>query len=462
MSEILIKNGLVVDNNQMRKADVLIKDGLISKIEEKIDAPCCCEGIKVVDATGKIVMPGLIDAHTHYHLVSRGTVTCDSFVQGSRLAAFGGVTTVVDFADHNKGMGLVESANYRLDEMRPGMAIDYTIHQGVYGHGYNNTIGKQLEDLKKMGIKTLKIFTTYRNTGYLIENQDDLLDLFQNAKRLGMMVCAHCEFNPLIEELSDNWTGDFSPASHAKLRPAEAEGKAIELFGGIALKADCPLYVVHVSSECGMDAVRKLREKGLEVYVETTPHYLFLDRSYLEGADASLYVMTPPLRDKTDNVALQGAVEAGEVQVIATDHCAFTREQKLSSSDCRTIYPGIPGTEEMFILLNTFRNHEVAAGKTFPLTKLVELMSTNPAKLFGLYPQKGSLEVGTDADICIFDPEIKWTLQDDNVHSASLYTPYRGFEVQGKAVMTILRGQIIMEGENYYGKPGEGHFLKQC
>ena len=459
MSEILIKNGLVVDSEQMRKADVLIKDGLISKIEEKIDPSTENKDIKIVDAQGKVVMPGLIDAHTHYHLVSRGTVTCDSFVQGSRLAAFGGVTTVVDFADHNKGMGLVESANYRLDEMRPGMAIDYTIHQGVYGHGYNNTIGKQLEDLKKMGIKTLKIFTTYRNTGYLIENQDDLLDLFKNAKRLGMMVCAHCEFNPLIEELSDNWKGDFSPASHAKLRPAEAEGKAIELFGGIALKANCPLYVVHVSSQSGLEAVRSLRKKGLEVYAETTPHYLFLDKSYLEGPDASLYVMTPPLRDKSDNVALQGAVEAGEVQVIATDHCAFTREQKLSSSDCRTIYPGIPGTEEMFILLNTFSQKE---GKKLPLTKLVELMSTNPAKLFGIYPQKGSLEVGTDADICIFDPDIKWTLEDNNVHSASLYTPYRGFKVQGKAVMTILRGQIIMEGQNYYGKPGEGHFLKQC
>ncbi len=459
MSEILIKNGLVVDSEHMRKADVLIKDGLISKIEEKIEPSTENKDIKIVDAQGKVVMPGLIDAHTHYHLVSRGTVTCDSFVQGSRLAAFGGVTTVVDFADHNKGMGLVESANYRLDEMRPGMAIDYTIHQGVYGHGYNNTIGKQLEDLKKMGIKTLKIFTTYRNTGYLIENQDDLLDLFKNAKRLGMMVCAHCEFNPLIEELSDNWKGDFSPASHAKLRPAEAEGKAIELFGGIALKANCPLYVVHVSSQCGLEAVRSLRKKGLEVYVETTPHYLFLDKSYLEGPDASLYVMTPPLRDKSDNVALQGAVEAGEVQVIATDHCAFTREQKLSSSDCRTIYPGIPGTEEMFILLNTFSQKE---GKKLPLTKLVELMSTNPAKLFGIYPQKGSLEVGTDADICIFDPDIKWTLEDNNVHSASLYTPYRGFKVQGKAVMTILRGQIIMEGQNYYGKPGEGHFLKQC
>ncbi len=462
MSEILIKNGLLVDNNQTKKADIRIKDGLISKIEDNIPVLCYNKDIKVVDAQGKIVMPGLIDAHTHYHLVSRGTVTCDSFVQGSRLAAFGGVTTVVDFADHNKGMGLVDSANYRLDEMRPGMAIDYTIHQGVYGHGYNSTIGKQLEDLKKMGIKTLKIFTTYRNTGYLIENQDDLLDLFQNAKRLGMMVCAHCEFNPLIEELSDNWTGDFSPTSHAKLRPAEAEGKAIDLFGSIALKANCPLYVVHVSSKCGLEAVRRLRDKGLDVYVETTPHYLFLDDSYLEGPDASLFVMTPPLRDKASNLALQSAVEDGEVQVIATDHCAFTREQKLSSSDCRTIYPGIPGTEEMFILLNTFREKEVANGKNFPLTKLVELMSTNPAKLFGLYPQKGSLEIGTDADICIFDPSVKWTLEDNSVHSASLYTPYRGFKVQGKAIMTILRGKVIMENGQYYGTPGEGHFLKQC
>ncbi len=462
MSEILIKNGLLVDNNQTKKADILIKDGLISKIEDNIPVLCCNKDIKVVDAQGKIVMPGLIDAHTHYHLVSRGTVTCDSFVQGSRLAAFGGVTTVVDFADHNKGMGLVDSANYRLDEMRSGMAIDYTIHQGVYGHGYNSTIGKQLEDLKKMGIKTLKIFTTYRNTGYLIENQDDLLDLFQNAKRLDMMVCAHCEFNPLIEELSDKWTGDFSPASHAKLRPAEAEGKAIDLFGSIALKANCPLYVVHVSSKCGLEAVRRLRDKGLDVYVETTPHYLFLDDSYLEGPDASLFVMTPPLRDKASNLALQTAVEDGEVQVIATDHCAFTREQKLSSSDCRTIYPGIPGTEEMFILLNTFREKEASSGKNFPLTKLVELMSTNPAKLFGLYPQKGSLEIGTDADICIFDPSEKWTLEDNNVHSASLYTPYRGFKVQGKAIMTILRGKVIMENGQYYGTPGEGHFLKQC
>lgn len=466
MPDILIKNGLLVDDKSMKKASLLIEDGKISKIKPSIEESSCPKDTKVFDATNLIVMPGLIDAHTHYHLVSRGTVTCDSFVQGSRLASFGGVTTVVDFADHNKGMGLVDSANYRLDEMRPGMAIDYTIHQGVYGHGYNSTIGKQLEDLKKIGIKTLKIFTTYRNTGYLIENRDDLLDLFKNAKRLGLLVCAHCEFNPMIEEISDNWEGDFSPSSHAKMRPAEAEGKAIDLFGSIALEANCPLYVVHVSSKCGLDAVRRLREKGLEVYVETTPHYLFLDKSKLDGPDGSLYVMTPPLRDKDDNLVLQKAVVDGEVQVIATDHCAFTREQKLSSSDCRTIYPGIPGTEEMFVLLNTFRDDVLKkANETkedFPFTKLVELMSSNPAKLFGLYPNKGSLEIGTDADIVLFNPSICWTLEDDNVHSASLYTPYRGFNVHGKVVTTILRGNVIMDNGKYFGVPGEGKFLRQC
>ena len=453
MGSILIKNGLVTDDKCSKKADILIKNEVIEQIGTSIDESNID---KVIDAEGMVVMPGAIDAHTHYHLVSRGTVTCDSFVEGSRLAAFGGVTTVVDFADHNRGQGLVQSLQYRLDEMRSGMAIDYTLHQGVYGHGYDSTIGKQLEQLKKQGVKTLKIFTTYRNTGYLIENRDDLLDLFQNAKRLGMLVCAHCEFNPMIEEISDNWKGDFSPASHALLRPAEAEGKAIELFGSIALEAHCPLYVVHCSSECGLNAIRDLRKKGLTVYAETTPTYLFLDRSYLDGPDGSLYVMTPPLREKSDNMALREALKDGEIQVLATDHCAFTREQKLSSSDCRTIYPGIPGTEEMLLLLNTLKDES-----SMSMTDVVRLVSTNPAKLFGIYPEKGSLEVGTDADITILDPNEKWTLEDEKMHSASHYTPYRHFEVHGRVRTTILRGKVIMENGQYYGQPGEGRFIRQ-
>lgn len=453
MSSILIKNGTVVTAESTCKADVLVKNGKIEKVLKNI----ADSSDRVIDASGCLVMPGLIDSHTHYHLVSRGTVTADSFVQGSRLASFGGVTTVVDFADHNKGSNLIQSADYRLDEMKDGMAIDYTLHQGVYGHGFNETIPSQLEELKKKGIKTLKIFTTYRETGYLIEEREKLLVLFKKAKELGMLVTAHCEYNPLIEDISKNWKGTFSPKDHADLRPAEAEAKAIEYYGSAALEAECPLYIVHVSSKAGIEAIRSLRKRGATIYAETTPTYLFLERSKLEGEDGSLYVMTPPLRTEEDNRALLQAVVNGEIQVIATDHCSFTRQQKLSSSDVRTVYPGIPGTEEMFHLLYTY----AAKNCELSLNSLVSMMSTTPAKLFGIYPQKGSLEEGTDADITIYDPSVKWTISDTNVHSAALYSPYKGVEVEGRVKTSILRGEVIMDNLQYYGTPGKGNFLTQ-
>lgn len=458
MNSLLIKNGTIVGEQGTEKADVLISGGKIEKIGQGLAVP---EGTEIVNAEEMLVLPGLIDSHTHYHLVSRGTVTADSFEQGSKLASFGGVSTVVDFADHNRGQNLVESAEYRINQMKDGMAIDYTLHQGVYGFGYDGSIPENLEKLKEKGIKTLKIFTTYRETGYLIEEREKLSDLFKNAKRLGMLVTAHCEYNPLIEDISKNWKGSFLPKDHADLRPAEAEAKAIEYYGSAALEVGCPLYVVHLSSEAGLNAIRELRRKGATIYAETTPTYLFLDRSYLEGEDGSLYVMTPPLRTKRDNEALKEAIIAGEIQVVATDHCAFTREQKLSSSDVRTVYPGIPGTEELFHLLYT----EFA--DKMPLDKIVSLLTVNPAKLFGIYPQKGTLKVGSDADICIYNPKINWTLNDNNVHSASGYTPFRGFNVKGKVCYTFLRGKKLMdasciENDGYKGVSGEGQFIPQC
>ena len=457
MGYLLIKNGVLVDGNGERKADILLENSVISRIGSSIDPASVPGGGRVIDASGLMVLPGLIDAHTHFHLVSRGTVTADDFGPGSEVASHGGVTTVVDFADHNKGMNLVDSARYRLDEMK-SMAIDYSLHQGVYGHGYNSEIPSQLEKLKEMGIKTLKIFTTYRETGYLLDDAQKLSDLFRNAKRLGMLVTAHCEYNPMIEEISANWKGTFTPKDHADLRPAEAEAKAIEFYGTCAMKEGCPLYIVHVSSKAGMDAIRKLRKQGAVIYAETTPTYLFLDRSKLEGPDGPLYVMTPALRTKEDNLALQEALMNGEIQVVATDHCTFTREQKLANPDVRRTYPGVPGIEEMVLLLNTLR--EKNPGR-FSLKDIVNLISVNPAKIFGLYPQKGSLQEGTDADITLFDPNQRRVLEDSNVHTHALYTPYRGFEVYGKVCMTVLRGNVILENDVYSGREGQGRFIRQ-
>jgi dihydropyrimidinase len=452
MNTTLIRNGLLVDADGSKRADLLIEGSTISRIAPVIDPQELPDDVDIVEAEGLCVMPGIIDAHTHYHLVSRGTVTADSFVEGSQLAAYGGVTTVIDFADHDKSKTLTQNAQLRIDAMKQGMAIDFALHQGVYGMHEN--IDAELAELASLGVRTIKIFTTYKNVGYLIE-MEGLRELFAACKRHHIMISAHCEDDALIESVNENHTGTYTPVDHAILRPAEAEYRAIMHLGMLAQEADVPLYVVHLSSARGLDAVHELRAEGVNVIVETTPHYLFLDASYLEGPQGPLYVMTPPLRTEEDNAQLQHALSSKEFQVVATDHCAFTRDQKLASDDCRTIFPGIPGTEELLPLVHTFA---VASG-LLTLSDLVGLLSTNPAKLFGLYPKKGSLEVGSDADLVIFDPEQEWTITSEEMHTAAKYTPYEGFAVAGKVQMTYLRGRLIMGDDVYMGVPGEGQFV---
>ena len=452
MAYTLIKGGLLVDTEWMRHQDILIEGSKIKRVAPVIDQAQLPSDTAVIDASGLCVLPGIIDAHTHYHLVSRGTVTADSFEEGSRLAAFGGVTTVVDFADDDKH-SLLGSFNARRREMAP-MAIDYTLHQGVYA--YRDDIAAELRSIAESGVGTLKIFTTYRDVGYLVEKRDELKAIFSAAKDLGLLVTVHSEDDHIITEIGRNWKGGYRPIDHASLRPAEAEAEAIRYVGGIAEELDMPVYIVHLSSKAGLEAVRELRSRGVKLICETTPHYLFLDKSKLEGDKGPLYVMTPPLRTKEDNEALQEAVLNGEIQVIATDHCAFTYEQKLESNDCRTIYPGIPGTEELLPLVNTF----ALSSGSLSLSQVVNLLSTSPAKIFGLYPEKGSLEEGTDADIVLFDPDFSWTLSKDTIHSASGYTAYEGMSVTGKVVMTYLRGRLVMGDGIYLGLSGDGRYLK--
>ena len=455
MASYLITHGILVDTEWKRGGEILVTDGKISAVAPHIDSSLIPSGTKTIDAQGLYVLPGLIDAHTHYHLVSRGTVTCDSFPQGSRLAAYGGVTTVVDFADDDKKGDLSRCTDARKGEMAPGMAIDYTLHQGVYS--WRPSLKDEMQKLSGEGVRALKMFTTYKNTGYLVEDPKEMRGVFQAAKDNGMMVCVHCEDEKTLEEIEANYQGDFKPAAHAVLRPSICEARGIHTVGMIAHDLHMPLYVVHLSSKAGLEEVRYLRSIGTTVIVETTPTYLFLDRSLLDRPDGSLFVMTPPLRDKEDNLALQEAVLNGEVQVIATDHCAFTHEQKLVSSDCRSIYPGIPGTEELLPLVNTFFQKSGKAG----LSQLVDLLSTGPAKAFGIWPEKGSLRAGTDADITLFDPDEEWTLSKDTLHSASGYTAYEGRKVRGRAKLVMRRGEILLENGEYKGVPGSGRFVSQ-
>lgn len=452
MASLLIKNGLVVDTEWTRHSDILVEGSRIRRIARNISVEDCPEDVHVVDATGLCVLPGIIDAHTHYHLVSRGTVTADSFLEGSKLASYGGVTTVVDFADDNK-VSLLSSTKERLKEMRE-MSIDYALHQGVYA--YRDSIRAELNQMKNAGVGAIKIFTTYKNVGYLVEKREELKEIFSAAKELGIMVCVHAEDDSIVTEISENWKGQFRPEDHPDLRPSEAEAKAIRYVGEIAGELDMPIYIVHVSSKAGIETIRDLREKGVKVIAETTPHYLFLDRSKLSGPEGPLYVMTPPLRTKEDNEALQEALVDGEIQVVATDHCSFTREQKLESSDVRTIYPGIPGTEELLPLIYNFGH---VSGQ-LSIGQIVNLLSTGPAKAFGLYPKKGVLQEGSDADIVLFDPSEIWTISSATTHSASHYTPYEGMTVMGRVKMTYLRGRLIMGHDIYLGLEGDGQFVK--
>ena len=312
MAYTLIKGGLLIDTEWMRHQDILIEGSKIKRVAPAIDVSALPADTATIDASGLCVLPGIIDAHTHYHLVSRGTVTADSFEEGSRLAAFGGVTTVVDFADDDK-KSLLGSFNTRRREMAP-MAIDYTLHQGVYA--YRDDISEELKSIAEAGVGTLKIFTTYRDVGYLVEKRDELLSIFRAARDLGLLVTVHSEDDRIITEIGKNWKGGYKPADHASLRPSEAEAEAIRYVGGIAEELDMPVYIVHLSSKEGLEAVRELRARGVTVYVETTPHYLFLDKSKLEGPDGPLYVMTPPLRTAEDNKALQEALLEGEIQVV--------------------------------------------------------------------------------------------------------------------------------------------------
>ena len=452
MLNLFLKGGSCVFSEGIVKKDILTTGEKINRLEDpgKIEMPPA--DTRIIDVTGKYVFPGFIDAHTHYGLGEGAGVTADGFTEGSRAAAFGGVTTFIDFADHLPGRTLLQGALKRMDEAA-GSVIDYALHQGVYR--MHEGMAEELEELKAAGITALKIFTTYKKFGVYLEPaaREELFPLCMEKR---MLVAVHPEDEEVLEASLAAY-GDVCPGpdAHPLLRPDRAEAAAVLKAGRTAAACGMPLYIVHVSSAAALDAVRALRESGAEIIAETAPHYLFLTDEKLRGSDGALFLMTPPLRKEKDLDELRTALCRGEVQVIATDHCSFTPLQKKGSSDCRDIPAGVPGSGEAAILLHKLCRETAGCD----LTLMTRLFSENPARLFGMYPQKGSLIPGTDADITIFSPETDGVLSADTVRTEAGYTPYEGISYSGAPVMTILRGNIIIENGIFTGSCGAGRFL---
>jgi dihydropyrimidinase len=452
---LIIRNGYIVGETHIRKADISIENGKIQTIS---DSPLpgtdkVLKGPEEIDAAGSYIFPGFIDAHTHFEL-GGVTPTADGFFDGSLCAAYGGITTFIDFADQEKGKTLRESAESRIETAKNSI-IDFTLHQGLYR--MHAGIPKELSDLRNIGIRALKLFTTYKKFGVCLD-ETSWDELFSLCKDFEMLITVHAEDDEVINKASKLLQYEIpGPEIHPLFRPAAAEYSAIMKAGNIALKHKLPLYIVHLSSAEGLRAVRELRAGSVEVVVETTPHYLFLNREYLEGehGEGSLYLMTPPLRDLLDNEVLQQALSTGEIDIVATDHCAFTKEQKFEKLDCREIPFGIPGTEELSRVIYSMgvENNKI------DLVQMMHLLSVNPAKAFGIYPEKGSLLPGTDADITIFTPQKPGKLNFSTLHSRSGYSVYDGFAIMGKPSVTILRGEVIIRDGQFTGSSGFGKFV---
>ncbi|MGE5588995.1 MAG: dihydropyrimidinase [Clostridia bacterium] len=449
--DFLITGGLVVTADGEFRSDIAVDGEKIVFVGEDVPAT---PGAVVLDASGKYVLPGVVDAHTHFALRSRGTVTADDFASGSRAAACGGVTCVIDFADQVPGVSMASSARARVDEAMAGAAVDFGLHMTVTKVPAD--LPGEMAALARMGVGAVKLFTTYRAAGYLLEDAD-FLAVSDAASKAGLLVTVHAEDNDTVERLESTLRAQARalPSLHAESRPPEAEAMAIRDVAARLGGAGIPVYFVHVSSAAGLDAVREARRLGYTVYAETCPHYLLLTEEEYSGERAREFIMTPPLRTAADAAALWDAVLGGEIDVIATDHCAFTREQKALGETCFDVLPGIPGVETLLPLVH----HEGVVRRGMALPDMVRMLSYNPARVFGLYPRKGTIAPGSDADIVIFDPGCARTLTASALNSRAGYTPYEGMKVQGVPRMAMVRGRVVWANDQFVGAPGWGRFV---
>lgn len=439
--DILLKGGTVVSPEGSKRLDVRIQGSSINEIGESLSP----NGAKVIDVEGKLLFPGFIDTHTHFDLDAGDFFTADDFASGTKAAIAGGTTTILDFATQNKMETLKEALKHWHEKAEGRTSCDYGFHMSI--SDWNETTKKELEDMTKAGVTSYKIYMAYDN---LKVHAGIIYEILKAVKKEGGIIGVHCEngdlVNALIKEQKE--LGNLSPKGHPLSRPDEVEAEAVYQLLTTARLANTPVNIVHLSTKKGFEVVKQARAKGQKVYVETCPQYLLMDDSKyeLEGFESAKYVLSPPLRKIEDIECLWKALGEKQIDTIGTDHCSFhfKGQKERGLHDFSKIPNGIPGVEHRPVLMYTY------GVKKNRITKeqLCAALSTNPAKLFGMYPQKGSIAVGSDADIVVWDGSYHSVITAKEQLQKADYTPYEGLPVQGRAEHVFLRGNLVVENGN--------------
>jgi dihydropyrimidinase len=453
----LIKNGRIVTAVDDYRADILIDGETIEMIGSKLDL----QADKVIDASDKLVIPGGIDPHTHLDMPFGGTTSADDFLTGTQAAAHGGTTSIIDFAIQPKGESILKALETWHNKAAGKAAIDYAFHMIITDLSPKDHVPEMRQLMKHEGVLSFKLFMAY--PGVLLSDDATIFRAMKVAGEDGGLICMHAENGIVINEIVANALaeGKTAPKWHALTRPTRAEAEGVYRSIALAEMAGSPVYIVHLSCYDALKNVQDARDAGLPVFAETCPQYLFLDQSYYEqdGFEGAKYVMTPALREKWNQEELWTGLRMNDLALVATDHCpfCFKDQKRLGIDDFSKIPNGGPGVENRMSLIY---NGGVVAGR-ISLNRFVEITSTAAAKIFGLFPKKGTIAVGSDADIVIFNPNKKMTISAKTHHMNVDYNCYEGMEVTGVSETVLSRGKVVIEDGKYLGKPGDGKFLKR-
>lgn len=456
MRRLLFTGGTVVTAEGSYRADLLVEDEKIVAVGTDLDA----NGAETVDASGKLVMPGFIDAHTHMDMPFGGTVTADDWATGTEAAAAGGTTMIIDFALQEEGGTLAGAFETWTGKATGKAVIDYGFHVAITD--LRNDIKAELPSIARKGIASVKIFMAYKGTPLYTED-DDLLETLQLSKDAGVLVLVHAENGDAIAKLQEQALarGDTAPKFHALTRPEAVEAEATNRAIRLAEVAGAPILVVHVSCAPALEAIHLAHERGQTVYAETCPQYFAFEYEDLarEGFEGAKYVCSPPLRDPSNHPALWNGLKLGDLQIFGSDHCSFNyREQKEMGKDDFTLIPnGLPGAEERAMTLWTLGVREGKLSEN----QFVAVLSTNQARIYGAYPRKGTLAPGADADIVLWDPDLTTTATAANRHGNVDYTPYEGMTFHGGPAAVYVRGGLVYKDGEIVGERGSGRFIER-